>query len=68
MTLLPVAHKLACRHGNNEKPSAELHHCAFFDLALRPEVHRRELLDLVGVRVSGVVEGFGQVARELWPR
>jgi hypothetical protein len=34
-------------------------------LLFGPEVHRRELLDPVGVRVNGVVERFGQVARKL---
>src|SRR5262245_56900962 len=30
--------------------------------------HRRELLDLVGLRVNGVVERFGQLTRELCMR
>ena len=65
--LVAVAHKLVCRHGNNENRPPSFTTALSSTLLFGPKSIAESFSILVGVRGNLVVERFGQVARELCP-
>jgi hypothetical protein len=63
--LVAVAHKVACRHRNTKNCPPSFTAAPSSTLLFGPKFTAESFSTLYGVRVNGVVERSGQVAREL---